>query len=72
MLGGNVNTISKINGSEREGLEHQRVALLEQLKELQFRLFDKSAPEVSVLAFPQCVRASQCSIAKKELEKVKK
>ncbi len=46
MLGGNVNTISKINGSEREGLEHQRVALLEQLKELQFRLFDKSAPEV--------------------------
>lgn len=33
---------------------------------------DKSAPEVSVLAFPQCVRANQCSIAKKELEKVKK
>ena len=33
---------------------------------------DKSAPEVSVLAFPQCVRANQCSIAKKELEKIKK
>lgn len=32
---------------------------------------DKNAPEVSVLAFPQCVWANQCSIAKKELEKVK-
>lgn len=43
---GNVNTISKINYSEREGLEHQRAALLEQFKELQFKLFDKSSPEV--------------------------
>lgn len=32
---------------------------------------DKSAPEVSVLAFPQCVWANQCTVAKKELEKVK-
>lgn len=46
MLGGNVNTISKINYSEREGLEYQKAALLEQLKELQFKLFDKSSPEV--------------------------
>lgn len=43
---GNVNTISKINYSEREGLEHQRATLLEQFKELQFKLFDKSSPEV--------------------------
>ena len=41
-----MNTISKINYSEREGLEHQRAALLEQFKELQFKLFDKSSPEV--------------------------
>lgn len=46
MLGGNVNTVSKINYNEREGLQHQKAALLEQLKELQFKLFDKSAPEV--------------------------
>lgn len=41
-----MNTISKINYSEREGLEYQKAALLEQLKELQFKLFDKSSPEV--------------------------
>ena len=41
-----MNTVSKINYSEREGLEHQRVELLEQLKKLQFKLFDKSSPEV--------------------------
>ena len=41
MLGGNVNTVSKINYGEREGLEHQRAALLEQLKELQFKLLIK-------------------------------
>lgn len=46
MLGGNMNTISKINYNEREGLQHQKAALLEQLKELQFKLFDKSSPEV--------------------------
>lgn len=32
---------------------------------------DKTSPEVSVLAFPQCVMLNQCKIARNELEKVK-
>lgn len=41
-----MNTVSKINYTERDALEQQREALLGELKELQFQLFDKSAPEV--------------------------
>ncbi|WP_180066721.1 hypothetical protein [Acinetobacter sp. YH12129] len=43
---GNVNTVSKINYAQRDELEKQKAILLAQLKELQFQLFDKSAPEV--------------------------
>ncbi|MDV2484716.1 hypothetical protein [Acinetobacter towneri] len=43
---GDVNTVSKINYAERDVLEQQRATLLGQLKELQFQLFDKTAPEV--------------------------
>ena len=41
-----MNTVSKITYSYRDVLESQRNSLVEQLKELQFKLFDKSAPEV--------------------------
>ena len=43
---GDVNTVSKINYAERDALEQQRATMLQQLKELQFQLFDKSSPEV--------------------------
>ena len=43
---GNVNTVSKINYTERDALEQQKETLLGQLKQLQFQLFDKNAPEV--------------------------
>lgn len=43
---GNVNTASKINHEERETLVQQREILLKRLKDLQFKLFDESSPEV--------------------------
>ena len=71
MLGGNVNTVSKINYGEREGLEHQRAALLEQLKELQFKLFDKSSPEVvEHLNQLQLEKAKQQSLLKQAQSKL--
>lgn len=71
MLGGNVNTVSKINYGEREGLEHQRAALLEQLKELQFKLFDKSSPEViEHLNQLQLEKATQQSLLKQAKSKL--
>lgn len=41
------------------------------LDEGMLKLMDKSSPEVSVLAFPQCVMLNQCKIARNELNKVK-
>lgn len=41
-----MNTVSKINYNEIEVLAQQKMKLLEQLRELQFKLFDKSSPEV--------------------------
>lgn len=41
------------------------------LDEGMLKHMDKNAPEVSVLAFPQCVALNQCKIARNELEKVK-
>ena len=66
-----MNTISKINYSEREGLEHQRAALLEQLKEFQFKLFDKSSPEVvEHLNQLQLEKAKQQSLLKQAQSKL--
>ncbi|MDN5525003.1 hypothetical protein [Acinetobacter sp.] len=66
-----MNTVSKINYGEREGLEHQRAALLEQLKELQFKLFDKSSPEVvEHLNQLQLEKAKQQSLLKQAQSKL--
>ncbi|WP_180038131.1 hypothetical protein [Acinetobacter sp. YH12127] len=66
-----MNTVSKINYSDRDGLESQRNTLVEQLKELQFKLFDKSAPEVvEHLNQLQIEKAKQQSLLKQAQAKL--
>lgn len=66
-----MNTVSKITYSYRDVLESQRNSLVEQLKELQFKLFDKSAPEVvEHLNQLQIEKAKQQSLLKQAQAKL--
>ncbi|WP_228256808.1 hypothetical protein [Acinetobacter sp. WCHAc060033] len=64
-------TLSKVNHEERDGLVQQREILLDKLNELQFKLFDKSSPEVvDHVNQLQMERAKQQSLLKQAQAKL--